>query len=134
MPSGSRSSGVIYHHGIPHPLQPGDWDLQYTLEQGRPTTFRLSLTPPTPLTLHCQGETLTAIPVVRHASQGSALAVTFGLSHTRWQGREARGVYEFSERLKNSQETTYLSRSGKSDIADHLSGLAERGQGLAVKG
>ena len=97
---GPRSCGILYHHGTPHPLRAEDWELRYTLERGRPTAFHLSLTPPTPLTLHCRGETLTAIPVVRHASQGSALAVTFGLSRTVWQGREARGVYEFSERMK----------------------------------
>jgi len=95
---GPRSSGVVYHHGTPHPLRPEDWELSYTFEQGRPTAFHLSLTPPRPLTLHCSGETLTAIPVVRHAPQGSALEVTFGLSRTVWQGREARGVYEFSAR------------------------------------
>ena len=99
-PNGPRSSGVIYHHGTPHPVRPEDWELRYTFEQGRPTAFHLSLTPPQPLTLHCSGETVTAIPIVRHAPQGSALAVTFGLSRTVWQGREARGVYEFSERRK----------------------------------
>jgi hypothetical protein len=96
-PDGPRSSGVVYHHGIPYLLRPEDWELRYTSEQGRPTAFHLSLTPLAPLTLHCSGETLTAVPVIRHAPQGRALAVTFGLSRTVWQGREARGVYEFSE-------------------------------------
>ncbi len=96
-PEGPLSSGVIYHNGVPHRLQPEDWELHYLLEQGRPTGFRLSLTPPTPLELYCSGETLATIPVVRHASQGRALVVTFGLSRTVWQGREARGVYEFSD-------------------------------------
>jgi len=100
-PDGPRSSGIVYHHGIPHALRPEDWELHYTLEQGRPLAFHLSLTPPRPLTLHCRGETVTAIPVVRHAPQGNALDVTFGLSRTVWQGREARGVYEFSERRKS---------------------------------
>ncbi|MBI3801133.1 MAG: hypothetical protein HY268_29700 [Deltaproteobacteria bacterium] len=99
-PAGPRSSGVIYHHGTPHPVRPEDWELRYTFAQGRPTAFHLSLTPPHPLTLQCSGETVTAIPIVRHAPQGSALFVTFGLSRTLWQGREARGVYEFSERRK----------------------------------
>ncbi len=99
-PEGPRSSGIIYHHGTPHPLRPQDWELRYVLEQGRPAAFHLSLTPPQPLTLHCRGETVTAIPVVRHAPHGNALNVTFGLSRTIWQGREARGVYEFSERRK----------------------------------
>jgi hypothetical protein len=97
-PTGPQSSGVIYHHGTPHLVQPEDWDLRYTFAQGRPTAFHLSLTPAQPLTLHCSGETVTAIPIVRHAPQGSALFVTFGLSRTVWQGREARGVYEFSAR------------------------------------
>ncbi len=100
-PNGPRSSGVIYHHGTPHPVRPEDWELRYTFEQDRPTAFHLSLTPAQPLTLYCSGETVTAIPIVRHAPQGSALAVTFGLSRTTWQGREARGVYEFSERRKD---------------------------------
>jgi hypothetical protein len=99
-PEGPRSSGIVYHHGTPHPLQPHDWELHYTLEHGRPKMFHLSLTPPTPLTVRCSGETLTAIPVVRHAPQGNALEVTFGLSRTVWHGREARGVYEFSERRR----------------------------------
>jgi hypothetical protein len=96
-PDGPLSSGVAYHCGTPYPLRPEDWELRYTLEQGRPTGFRLSLTPPAPLQLHCSGETLATIPVIRHAPQGRALAVTFGLSRTVWQGREARGVYEFSD-------------------------------------
>src|SRR5712692_5244509 len=100
-PNGPRSTGVIYHHGTPHPVRPEDWELRYTFEQDRPTAFHLSLTPAQPLTLYCSGETVTAIPIVRHAPQGSALAVTFGLSRTIWQGREARGVYEFSERRKD---------------------------------
>jgi hypothetical protein len=52
------------------------------------------------VSLECQGETLTAIPIVRHTHDGPALAVTFGLSRTVWQGREAYGIYEFSEYLK----------------------------------
>ncbi|HEV8712869.1 MAG TPA: hypothetical protein VGX03_08590 [Candidatus Binatia bacterium] len=100
-PDGPRSSGVIYHRGTAHPVRPEDWEVRYTFAQGRPTAFHLSLTPPQPLTLHCSGETVTAIPIVRHAPQGSALAVTFGLSRTAWQGREARGVYEFSERRRD---------------------------------
>ncbi len=99
-PDGARSSGIVYYHGIPHVLQPEDWELRYTLERGRPTVFHLSLTPAEPLSLHCSGETLTAIPIVRHAPHGKALDVTFGLSRTVWQGREAHGVYEFSERRK----------------------------------
>lgn len=96
-PDRPRSSGVVYHHGIPHSLRPEDWELRHTLKQGQPTEFHLSLTPPAPLTLHCSGETLSAIPVTRYTPQGRALAVTFGLSHAVWQGCEARGVYEFSE-------------------------------------
>jgi len=98
---GPRSAGVIYHHGEPHALQPEDWQLHYTLHEGRPRAFRVALTPPTPLTLHCDGETLTHIPIVRHAPQGNALDVTFGLSRALWQGREALGIYEFSERRKD---------------------------------
>ena len=98
---GPHSAGVIYHHGVPHALQPEHWQLQYTLHEGRPSAFHVSLTPPTPLTLHCDGETLTRIPIVRHAPQGNALDVTFGLSRAVWQGREALGIYEFSERRKD---------------------------------
>jgi hypothetical protein len=101
-PNGPRSSGILYHHGTPQVLKPEDWELHYTFTQGRPTAFHLSLTPPTTLTVQCSGETLTAIPVVRHAPQGSALNVTFGLSRTVWQGREARGVYEVSDWRRES--------------------------------
>ncbi len=97
---GPRSSGVIYENGTPHPLQADDWSLEYTHEHGRPVTFQMLLSPDAPLSLACRGETTTAIPVVRHTTQGSALAVTFGLSRSLWQGREARGEYEFSEFLK----------------------------------
>ena len=98
---GPRSSGVVYHDGTPHPLRPEEWELVYSFHQGRPTAFQLSLLPSAPLRLDCQGETVVAIPIVRHATEGSALAVTFGLSRTVWQGREARGVYEISERRKD---------------------------------
>jgi hypothetical protein len=98
---GPRSSAIVYHEGIPHLLRPEDWSLHYTMGNGRPVAFHVSLTPPTPLTLHCHGETMTAIPIVRHAPQGPALNVTFGLSRVLWQGREARGVYEFSERRRD---------------------------------
>ena len=99
--NGPRSAGVVYHQGVPHALQPEHWDLHYTRHEGRPSAFRVSLTPPTPLTLQCDGETLTRIPIVRHAPQGNALDVTFGLSRAVWQGREALGIYEFSERRKD---------------------------------
>lgn len=95
---GPRSSGILYHDGSPHQLRPEDWDLHYLVEEGRPTAFHVSVRALSSLTLRCQGEPLTAIPIVRHATQGSALNVTFGLSRVLWQGREARGVYEFSER------------------------------------
>ena len=98
---GPRSAGVVYYQGVPHALQPEHWQLHYTLHEGRPSAFRVALTPPTPLTLHCDGETLTRIPIVRHAPQGNALDVTFGLSRAVWQGREALGIYEFSERRKD---------------------------------
>jgi len=98
---GPRSSGIVYYNGIPHSLGSKDWELVYSFHQGRPTAFQLSLSPPTSLRLACQGETVVAIPIVRHATEGSALAVTFGLSRTLWQGREARGVYEISERRKD---------------------------------
>jgi hypothetical protein len=118
LPEGPRSAGVIYADGTPYPLRPSDWDLQYVHDHGRPVTFDLSLNPNLPnlpnlsslpnsqdspersFSLTCQGETTTAIPVVRHVTEGRALAVTFGLAKTLWQGREARGVYEFSEFLK----------------------------------
>ncbi|MGE0824426.1 MAG: hypothetical protein AB7G75_03915 [Candidatus Binatia bacterium] len=99
--NGPRSSGIIYHHGVPHAVQQEEWDLQYTFVDGRPSTFRLSVMSAAIQTMHCTGETLTAIPIVRHAAEGSALAVTFGLSRTVWQGREARGIYEYSERRKD---------------------------------
>lgn len=98
---GPRSSGIVYHNGTPHTLGPEDWELAYSFHQGRPTAFQLSLSPPTALRLDCRGETLVAIPIVRHATEGNALSVTFGLSRTLWQGREARGVYEISERRKD---------------------------------
>jgi hypothetical protein len=100
-PDGARSSGVLYHRGTPYPLQPEDWELRYTLAQGRPSGFQLSLIRPRLLTLQCSGETLTAIPIVRHAPRGKALDVTFGLSRSAWQGQEAYGVYEFSERRRS---------------------------------
>jgi hypothetical protein len=99
---GPRSSGIVYHDGIPHPLGAEEWKLAYSFHQGRPTAFQLSLSQPTLLRLDCQGETVVAIPIVRHAVEGSALSVTFGLARTIWQGREARGVYEISERRKDS--------------------------------
>lgn len=102
LPEGPRSAGVIYADGTPYPLRSEDWDLQYIHHHGCPVMFDLSLNPELPLSLTCQGETTTAIPVVRHVTQGRALAVTFGLARTVWQGREARGVYEFSEFLKKS--------------------------------
>ena len=104
LPEGPRSAGVIYADGTPYPLRPEDWNLQYIHNHGRPVTFDLSLSPEFPLNLSCQGETTTAIPVVRHVTEGRALAVTFGLARTVWQGREARGVYEFSEFLRKSPE------------------------------
>jgi hypothetical protein len=97
---GPRTSGVLYHHGVPHTLAAHEWELDYRLEDGRPTGFRVSLSPSLPLTIACEGETITQIPIVRHAPQGSALAVTFGLSRAVWQGRQALGIYEFSERRK----------------------------------
>lgn len=99
---GPRTSGVLYHHGVPHTLEAHEWELDYTLQDGRPTGFRVSLSPSVPpLTLACEGETISHIPIVRHAPQGSALAVTFGLSRAVWQGREALGIYEFSARRKD---------------------------------
>jgi hypothetical protein len=98
---GPRSSGILYHHGVPQQLQPEDWDLLYTLEDGRPTAFHVSVSSASSFSLQCRGETVTAIPIVRHAPQGSALNVTFGLSRIVWEGREARGVYEFSERRRD---------------------------------
>ena len=112
LPEGPHSAGVIYADGTPYPLRPNDWDLQYVHDHGRLGTFDLSLSLDSsdaphsrdsaerPFSLTCQGETTTAIPIVRHATEGRALAVTFGLAKTFWQGREARGVYEFSEFLK----------------------------------
>ncbi|MGH7963703.1 MAG: hypothetical protein ACRERD_18075 [Candidatus Binatia bacterium] len=102
MPDGLRSSGIVYYQGAQYPLRPGDWQLHYTFAQGRPTGFRFVLTPTAPLTLQCSGETLTAIPIVRHAPTGSALTVTFGLARTLWQGRQACGVYEVSEWRRDS--------------------------------
>lgn len=99
---GPHSSGIVYQHGSPQPLDPGDWKLEYAFEHGRPTRFSVSFSPSAPLSLECQGETLTAIPIVRHTHDGPALAVTFGLSRTVWQGREAYGIYEFSEYLKDA--------------------------------
>jgi hypothetical protein len=102
--TGPRASGILYHEGSPYQLRPEDWDLHYTLEAGRPTAFHVSVRTLSSLTLHCQGEPLTAIPIVRHSTQGSALNVTFGLSRVMWEGREARGVYEFSERRTGENE------------------------------
>jgi hypothetical protein len=96
--NGPQSSGMLYHHGVPHRLREDEWDLHYTFADGRPTAFQLTLSSSSVFPLQCRGETVTAIPVVRHSEQGSALNVTFGLSRTVWQGREACGVYEFSER------------------------------------
>ncbi len=101
-PDGPHSSGIVYQHGTPQPLDPGDWQLEYAFEHGRPTQFSVSFSSSAPLSLECQGETLTAIPIVRHTHNGPALAVTFGLSRTVWQGREAYGIYEFSEYLKDA--------------------------------
>lgn len=98
---GPRSSGILYHYGVPQQLRPEEWELLYTLEDGRPTAFQVSVSSASSFSLQCRGETVTAIPIVRHASQGSALNVTFGLSRLVWEGREARGVYEFSERRRN---------------------------------
>jgi hypothetical protein len=98
--NGPRSAGVVYHHGVPHQLQPEEWDLLYTVEDGRPTAFQVSINSLSSIALQCRGEPVTAIPIVRHAPHGSALNVTFGLSRVSWQGREARGVYEFSERRR----------------------------------
>lgn len=98
---GPRSAGVVYHHGIPHALGPDHWELDYTFDDGRPSAFWVSLTTPTSVVLRCYGETLTRIPIVRHAPRGRALDVTFGLSRAVWQGRQALGVYEFSERRKD---------------------------------
>lgn len=96
-PEGPRASGILYHDGTPHVLQPEEWELRCTLAHGRPVAFHLSLTPAHALTLRCAGEPLTAIPIVRHAPHGRALNVTFGLSRAVWQGRAACGVYEYSE-------------------------------------
>jgi hypothetical protein len=96
--TGPRSSGILYHQGVPQQLHPNDWDLSYTLEDGRPTAFQVSVS--SSLSLQCRGEPMTAIPIVRHSPQGSALNVTFGLSRIVWEGREARGVYEYSERRR----------------------------------
>lgn len=100
---GLRSSGVYYHDGTPSLVQPEDWELHYTFADSRPAGFRLALTLPEPATpLHCNGDTLTAIPIVRHTAKGSALSVTFGLARAVWQGREAYGVYEVSEWRKET--------------------------------
>jgi hypothetical protein len=96
-PEGPRASGILYHDGTPHVLQPEEWELHCTLAHGRPVVFHLSLTPSRALTLRCSGEPLTAIPIVRHVPHGRALNVTFGLSRAVWQGRAACGVYEYSE-------------------------------------
>ena len=102
--AGPRSSGILYHQGVPRQLQPEDWDLSYTLEDGRPTAFHVSVASASAFSLQCRGEPLTAIPIVRHSPHGSALNVTFGLSRVVWQGREARGVYEFSERRRDESD------------------------------
>lgn len=99
-PEGPRSSGIVYDRGTPRVLAPQDWELDYVFAHGRPTSFSVSLPR---LSLDCRGETLTAIPIVRHTQQGPALAVTFGLSRTHWQGRTAYGIYEFSEYLKDAE-------------------------------
>ena len=99
-PEGPRSSGIVYDRGTPRVLDPQDWELDYVFAHGRPTSFSVSLPR---LSLDCRGETLTAIPIVRHTQQGPALAVTFGLSRTHWQGRTAYGIYEFSEYLKDAE-------------------------------
>ncbi len=105
-PEGPRSSGIVYQHGVPHPLDPQEWQLDYSFEHGRPTKFSVAFPYSVPLSLECQGETLTAIPIVRHAQKGDALAVTFGLSRSVWRGREAYGIYEFSEYLKDASART----------------------------
>ena len=105
-PEGPRSSGIVYQNGRPHPLDPVDWQLEYAFTHGRPTQFSVAFSSSAPLSLECQGETLTAIPIVRHTHKGPALAVTFGLSRTVWQGREAYGIYEFSEYLKDASART----------------------------
>ena len=99
-PDGPRASGIVYDRETSHVLDPQDWRLDYVFAHGRPTGFSVSLPR---LALDCRGETLTAIPIVRHTQQGPALAVTFGLSRTRWQGRTAYGIYEFSEYLKDAE-------------------------------
>ncbi|MCS6925418.1 MAG: hypothetical protein NZ578_05900 [Candidatus Binatia bacterium] len=96
-PDGPRASGILYHDGTPYVLQPEEWELRCTLAHGRPVAFHLSLTSAQAFTLHCAGEPITAIPIVRHAPHGRALNVTFGLSRAVWQGRAACGVYEYSE-------------------------------------
>lgn len=101
-PEGPRSSGIVYHNGSARVLDDRDWRLEYAFEHGRPVRFSASVPSSLPQSLDCRGETLTAIPIVRHTQQGPALAVTFGLSRTRWQGREAYGIYEFSEYLKDA--------------------------------
>ncbi len=105
-PDGPHSSGIVYLNGTHYPLQPEDWRLEYVFEHGRPTRFCVSFSSSSPLAFECQGETLTAIPIVRHAQQGNALAVTFGLAQTIWQGRKAYGIYEFSEYLKDVSART----------------------------
>lgn len=102
-PDGPRSSSILYHKGVPHQLQPEEWDLVYTLTNGRPTGFQVSISSASSFSLQCQGEPITAIPIVRHAPKGGALNVTFGLSKVVWQGREACGVYEFSERRREEK-------------------------------
>ncbi len=99
---GYETSGIVYRDGRSFILNPDDWELRYTFEHGRPTRFELAIPGPGPATLACDGETLTAIPIVRHTQDGPALAVTFGLSKTVWKGREAYGIYEFSEYLKDA--------------------------------
>lgn len=99
-PDGPRASGIVYDRGTSRVLDPQDWQIDYAFAHGRPTGFSVSLPR---LGLDCRGETLTAIPIVRHTQQGPALAVTFGLSRTRWQGRTAYGIYEFSEFLKDAE-------------------------------
>ena len=101
--AGPRASGILYHQGVPQQLHPDDWDLLYTLESGRPTAFHVSVSASSSFSLQCRGEPMTAIPIVRHSPYGSALNVTFGLSRVIWEGREARGVYEYSERRRGEE-------------------------------
>ena len=93
---GARSWGVVYHEGVAHTLGPADWKLSCALNGQRPRSFHLVLRGGAPVDLSCRAESLAAVPVVRHAVEGRALAATFGLVRAEWAGREALGVYEFS--------------------------------------